>query len=375
MACSCPVAVWPAVPGSSSKRVVYSSAKSYAGARSFLIPCGHCMGCLAADRQAWALRMVHESRCHEHSWFATMTFSDEQLPSDMCLSVTVIQAFHKRLRHEIGPFRFYLAGEYAPGSKRPHYHAIYFGPEVPDAVPWDKSASGEVQYRSEAFERAWPFGFVRLGKVTSQSCAYVAGYTTKKLGRQGGAAAYEVVHPFTGEVCRLCPEFSLMSRGGSGTDSMRGLGWSWFAKWKGDVFPSDFLILNGKRCAVPPYYLAQVSEAEREVIRARRRENAAGLLAAFSGSREVSFREFRRIVKRAMRPRVLAGGEVVVWCELSRAEKRERVALLLRNVVMRRVGRNAARTGAEGTDRRLMTKHQSGEIRERRLLRDMGAAR
>jgi hypothetical protein len=51
----------------------------------------------------------------------------------------------------------------------------------------------------------------------------------------------------TFEEYQLKPEYTTMSR-------RPGIGKEWFDKFKTDVYPSDFITVNGKKCTVPKYY-------------------------------------------------------------------------------------------------------------------------
>lgn len=41
-----------------------------------------------------------------------------------------------------------------------------------------------------------------------------------------------------------------------------GIGFTWLNKWKDDVFPSDFLIVEGKKVPVPRAYLRVLADDE-----------------------------------------------------------------------------------------------------------------
>lgn len=190
---------------------------------------------------------MHEAQLHDGSAFLTLTYDDENLPRGGSLDVTHWQKFAKRLRKQLGPFRFIAAGEYGPNTLRPHYHAILFGHEfLHDRVP-HKERKGHQTYLSESVAKLWPFGFHELGTVTYQSAAYVASYVTKKMGGDRAKETYSRCNPFTGEVHEVVPEFALMSR-------RPGLGAEWIkAFWK-DVYPSDEVVMDGRKFRPPPYY-------------------------------------------------------------------------------------------------------------------------
>lgn len=281
-----------------------------------------------------AVRAVHEAQMHSAegrgSCFVTLTFDDAHLPSDRSLSVSFIQRFHYRLRRAIGPFRFLLSGEYGDRDQRPHYHAIYFGHDFrEDRYPW-KQSSGGVLYRSPTLERVWTYGHCLFADFTRETGGYTARYSTKKIGGEEGEARYRRFDPLTGEVWNVRPEFLLASRS-------PGLGASWFDTFKADVFPSDYLIVDGKRVPVPRYYLNRLDEEERAAVAAERKAEGLARRAAWSDPRED-----------------LSG--------LTREERAERVK------ARARLGSAAP---LDDGDARLLVKHELAEIRSRLLVREL----
>ena len=55
---------------------------------------------------------MHEAQMHEQNSFITLTYEDEQLPPGRSLQVGDWQKFAKRVRKQVGPFRFLHCGEY-----------------------------------------------------------------------------------------------------------------------------------------------------------------------------------------------------------------------------------------------------------------------
>lgn len=269
MSCTSPVDAWPAAPGAADRRLVFSPMRSYSGAKAISLPCGKCDSCLKARARQWATRIVHEASLHDESWFVTLTYAPEHLPADLSVSKREHQLFMKRVRDTFGPVRFFMRAEYGEQFARPHYHYILFGLPLPDAVPWKESGSGEMLFRSAAFESVWPFGQCLLGSVTTGSASYCAGYVNKKaagllgddpLRRFGLPDADGVIPEW-----RVAPEFVLMSR-------RPGIGDGWFSRFKGDAFPSDFVVINGERRPVPRFYKSRLSDDEKRhlVVPARR---------------------------------------------------------------------------------------------------------
>lgn len=254
MPCYSPLDAWPAAPP--ARGVVFSPRSSYAGAQAIALPCGRCIGCRLARASQWATRIAHEASLYSHNSFLTLTYSDAFLPSDESVSVRELQLFMKRLRKHFEPakIRFVGCGEYGSVTKRPHYHVILFNQGfAQDRQPWRKSQSGHVLFRSPTLEKLWPYGNSEIGSVTAQSGGYVARYTLKKMfgDNEVSRAAYQRqrVNEETGEVeeWSVAREFFISSR-------RPGIGAGWFERFKGDAFPSDFVVLDGQKKSVPDFY-------------------------------------------------------------------------------------------------------------------------
>lgn len=204
----------------------------------------------------WATRIVHESKLHERNAFVTLTYANEHLPEDYSVSVRPLQLFMKRLRKWMGHnrCRFFACGEYGDTNLRPHYHLILFGIDFEDKYPWRKTASGAITYRSPAIERLWTFGHIEIGDVTLQSAGYVARYVIKKINGEMAETHYRRIHPLTGLVWDVKPEFIVMS-------NRPGIGAGWYDKYSTDAFPSDFVIVEGSKRPIPRYYKKKLEAA------------------------------------------------------------------------------------------------------------------
>lgn len=237
---------WPAAPP--RKGIVFSPTRSYAGAKAFSVPCGQCMSCRLARASEWAVRLTHEASLHAFNSFLTLTFSDEHLPSDRSVRVRDVQLFMKRLRKALGrQLRYFACGEYGDRNLRPHYHLVLFGYDFPDKTLWRRTGSGFLTYRSAELEKIWPWGHSEIGSVTTQSAGYVARYCTKKVNGDQAGDHYTRWHPVTGFPWQVCPEFVTMSR-------RPGIGSAWYDEFNEDAFPSDFVIIEGRKASVPRYY-------------------------------------------------------------------------------------------------------------------------
>lgn len=217
-------------------------------ARSLTLPCGRCVGCRLERSRQWALRCLHEAKCHDQNCFLTLTFNDEHCPRDMSLDYRVFQRFMKRLRKHFSPrtVRFYMCGEYGERFERPHFHACIFGVDFEDKVVIS-DAGGSKLYRSPTLEILWPFGHSSIGEVNFQSAAYVARYVMKKITGDLAEDHYRYVDLTTGEIYQRTPEFCRMSL-------KPGIGAEWLDKFRSDVFPRDYVVVRGHKSKPPRYY-------------------------------------------------------------------------------------------------------------------------
>lgn len=235
---------------------------------------------------------MHEAKDHEFSTFITLTYSNEHIPEDYGLHKEHFQLFMKRLRmhfYRTYPptrekpeghlLRFYACGEYGENTRRPHYHAVVFNCAFPDQVLFKGNADpGRNIYTSKTLEDIWGMGYVTCSHVTYANAAYVASYVRKKM---TDAKHYERVNPITGELFKVEPEFSLMSR-------RPGLGRAFIERNLNDVYPDDFLIVDGHKSRVPRFYdkvLAERDASGMETVRAKRKEAAQLPAVKFNNSK------------------------------------------------------------------------------------------
>ncbi len=157
----------------------------------------------------------------------------------------------KRLRKRYGAdIRFFHCGEYGEMHGRPHYHACIFNFDFADKTVW-KIQNDNPLYVSVSLSELWPMGFSSIGEVTFQSAAYVARYIMKKITGPAAAGHYEHIDQLTGEVFERKPEYTTMSR-------RPGIGHGWLERFRGDIYPSDFVVMNGKKMRPPRYYDEQM---------------------------------------------------------------------------------------------------------------------
>ncbi|AXH78135.1 MAG: replication initiator protein [Microviridae sp.] len=225
------------------------------------VACGQCIGCRVDRTEDWTTRIMHEVTLHDLCQFVTLTYSDEQLPANGSLVKKDYQDFMKRLRKRHGArIRYFAVGEYGDTFERPHYHAILFGIDFADKRPHSKNEHGDQLFTSDLLDSIWGKGHAFFGKVTVQSARYVAKYCIKKV---NGPMAVE-------HYGAKSPEFAVMSL-------KPGIGSGWFEKFQADVYPSDFVVLQGKKRSPPRFYderLSAQDEAALEAIKSRRLKKA-----------------------------------------------------------------------------------------------------
>lgn len=242
------------------------------GDRPIDLACGQCIGCRAERSRQWAIRCIHESQLHEENSFITLTYDDNQLPPDLSLNVTDWQKFAKRLRKKIGSFRFFMCGEYGDKNGRPHYHACLFGHDFSSDRTWIKGTGDNQLFHSQLLEDTWGKGITRVGLLTYTSAHYVSKYILKKVTGDKAEHHYEYVDHHTGQVWTFKPEFNTMSRGGR-TKGKGGIGSEWIKRFRGDVFPSDEVVHEGKRFRPPRFYEKELQPDELENIKRQRKKN------------------------------------------------------------------------------------------------------
>jgi hypothetical protein len=229
------------------------------------IPCGQCIGCRLEYSRQWAIRCVHESQLYEANSFLTLTYNNENLPGDHSIDKREMQLFIKRLRKATGlKLRYFLCGEYGDANNRPHYHALIFGYDFPDKLPWSKTRKGDLLFRSKELERIWTKGYAYIGHVTFESAAYVSRYIIKKQKGKDAPEYYEIINKETGEIFRQEKEFVLMSR-------KPGIGAEWLKLYKKDT-DKDFITIRGKKMKLPKYYDKYLETLDENDFHERKKE-------------------------------------------------------------------------------------------------------
>lgn len=207
-----------------------------------IVPCGSCLGCRQEQSRQWAVRIIHEAQVHAFAWFITLTYRESELPANGSLHPPHFRQFIKALRrkHPSGSISYFGCGEYGDTTQRPHYHAVLFGADFLDSVPHPDTRRSGVWW-SQTLDDTWGRGRTELGTVTMASASYVAGYVQKKVRGSDHVRA----NPLTGEL--LEQEFARMSLNPA-------VGRRWIERHWRDVYPRDFVVVDGVECKPPRYY-------------------------------------------------------------------------------------------------------------------------
>lgn len=245
---------------------------------------------------------------HSESCFLTLTYNDENLPSNLSLNPKHFQLFMKKLRKTLiyskisqentllntseksraidpGPstntnieagssytgknqkgrpslasspkkIRYFHCGEYGTQLGRPHYHAIMFGYRPTDGTLYSER-NGNKLFETQFLTDLWGHGFVTFGEVTFESCAYVARYITKKITGDAAPEHYAGRHP----------EYCTMSR-------RPGIGAAWYEKFGDYTHTHDFVVMRGKKNKPPRFYdnmLKKKDEYRHDELKTERR--------------------------------------------------------------------------------------------------------
>lgn len=231
------------------------------------VPCGSCLGCRTDQQRSWAIRLEHESYCHPNAWFITLTYSPENVPGFQdgddrvhgTLDPNDCRLFLRRLRRRFRrPLTFYLCGEYGSETQRPHYHALLFGAEFLDRTRFT-TRGGNAVWQSDTLDAAWQNGIAELTGFDYKAAMYVAGYVRKKVRQRDEPEFYERVVPETGELVQLHPEFARMSR-------RPAIGRRFMERYWQDVYPRDYVVVNGYEMKPPRYYDKWMDDNQPEVM-------------------------------------------------------------------------------------------------------------
>lgn len=246
---------------------------------------------------------MHEAQMWPQNSFVTLTYDNDNLPTDNSLVKWHVQDFLKRLRerHRPNPLRYFHSGEYGDQYQRPHYHLCLFNIAFADQKLWTRERDNNL-YTSEALDQTWSHGRAIVGELTFESAAYVARYCCKKITGERSEAHYVRLHPVTGLTHQVEPEYATMSRGGKGG---HGIGSTWLETFSADVWPYDEVIVRGHPCRPPRYYdklleqtqpgLLQALKLRRELeATTRAHDNTPARLEAKEKVKQAQFTQLKR---------------------------------------------------------------------------------
>ncbi|WNK14856.1 MAG: replication initiator protein [Microvirus sp.] len=247
MACYKPLKAWrvPARPGSPPS-LTFNRNIGAVDLPQVNVPCGRCIGCRISRAKEWAARLADEATLHSDVWFLTFTYSDEHLPANRSLSKETMQKAIKRMRKNIGLFRYYLCGEYGDLFGRPHYHMICFG------LKFDSLKLVSLRkrlYNNDLLTKSWGFGHVTIQYATPKTMEYTARYVLKKQWGSKAEAHYN----------GLLPEFNMMSL-------KPAIGRNYALSNSGDFIHKGYYHLNGSKVKLPKYYKKLYELTEPDLI-------------------------------------------------------------------------------------------------------------
>lgn len=136
------------------------------------VPCGRCYHCRKSYKTQWNLRLqIHyfslSVKQRLNSYFVTLTFSDDNLPSPTPTKKEIsplIRRFLENVRYRYGrSFTHWIVSEYGDDTHRFHLHGIFFD------IPFD------IRY----LYKLWNYGFVSYRQLNPKRITYVTTYINK----------------------------------------------------------------------------------------------------------------------------------------------------------------------------------------------------
>ena len=95
--------------------------------------------------------------------------------------------------------------------------------------------------------------------MSYSAAAYVAGYVQKKIAARGDQHRYTRVDPVTGELHEVHPDYARMSRNPA-------LGRTFLEQYWQDIYPNDFVVIEGKEFKPPRYYDRWMDQRHPEIM-------------------------------------------------------------------------------------------------------------
>lgn len=240
--------------------------------RIYPLNCGQCTPCRLNYASDKATQMMCETSMHpeEECWFLTITYNDEHLPHNkvrmktdrkgytgwkqivgISLDQKNAEAFWKRLSFRYGSgIKKVYCGEYGSETYRPHGHAIVWGLklDVTRLKKWTVNKWGDPIWRCEELEELWHDGHLQtpkkrkgqcmgnilVGRVTWNTCSYVARYTLKKAIQATNNEEYNKWYKAQAKR----PEYIIWSNG---------VGKEYYEQNKDKIYISDSLVTFNKK--------------------------------------------------------------------------------------------------------------------------------
>lgn len=157
------------------------------------VPCGKCIECCQKAVNAWAFRLIEQSKSSKRAYFITLTYDDEHLPVNIddatgefkpCFRKSDVQKLIQALRDHarrqlsmsldksdvkriVSKIKYFVSSEYGDNTWRSHYHGIIFG------------YPGDIDTFTSDLSKFWTNGFVSVSNCNDVRCYYVVKYLYK----------------------------------------------------------------------------------------------------------------------------------------------------------------------------------------------------
>ena len=152
----------------------------YLKEQNIIVPCGKCFYCRRKYILMWALRLTHELISYDNkALFVTLTYNNENLPSDKSVNVRDVQLFIKRLRKYYSniKIKYFCVSEYGSENRtfRPHYHLIIYG------LTFEDTKENVFKYSAIFTKNIWKKGFTTVKPVHQNTIGYTLKYIMKNV--------------------------------------------------------------------------------------------------------------------------------------------------------------------------------------------------
>ena len=296
MACSSYLTAFQAVsPNDQGTRPIFFDLNKLEGKAYIVkkIPCGQCIRCKLDRAAAWSVRCVHESKLYDSNCFVTLTYDDDNMPEDWSLRhedfrefMRTLRSYYDRSQFDIGrdhrrKVKFFMCGEYGDRFGWPHYHSLLFNYDFKDKKYFRTTDTGHKVFTSDILSEFWGKGICEIGNVSYDSAGYIARYCTKKVTGDMAYEHYRFVDPL-GNVWNRLPEYGSNSNG---------IGLEFLRKFKGDVYPRDFVLKGQAKLRVPRYYDKQFEVLYPDEFKEIKKKRLSNMKKRDEGFRQYCIRE------------------------------------------------------------------------------------